>query len=56
MLLVKAFIFTPVIVNGRSMMTTLHENDIMILDKIGMKLKAASPSASACYRKDENKI
>lgn len=36
--LVKKFIFTPVIVNGESMMTTLHENDIMILDKIGMKL------------------
>lgn len=37
-LLVKKFIFTPVIVNGESMMTTLHEKDIMILDKIGMKL------------------
>ena len=36
--LVKKFIFTPVIVNGESMMTTLHENDVMILDKIGMKL------------------
>lgn len=37
-LLVKKFIFTPVIVNGKSMMTTLHENDIMILDKLGMRL------------------
>jgi len=36
-ILVKKFIFTPVIVNGESMMTTLHENDVMILNKIGMK-------------------
>ena len=37
-LLVKAFIFTPVIVNGESMMNTLHERDVMILNKIGMRL------------------
>ena len=37
-LLIKAFIFTPVIVNGPSMMTNLHDKDIMILDKIGMKI------------------
>lgn len=37
-LLIKAYIFTPVIVNGPSMMDTLHDKDIMILDKIGMKL------------------
>ena len=30
-LLIKAFIFTPVIVNGPSMMTNLHDKDIMIL-------------------------
>jgi len=37
-LLVKRYIFTPVIVNGPSMMNTLHDKDVMILDKIGMKL------------------
>lgn len=37
-LLIRAYIFTPVIVNGPSMMDTLHDKDIMILDKIGMKL------------------
>ena len=37
-LLIKAYIFTPVIVNGPSMMDTLHDKDIMILDKIGMKI------------------
>lgn len=37
-LLVRTYIFTPVIVNGPSMMNTLHDRDIMILDKIGMKI------------------
>jgi len=37
-LVVKKFIFTPVIVNGPSMMNTLHDKDVMILDKIGMKI------------------
>lgn len=37
-LLVKRYIFTPVIVNGPSMMNTLHNKDVMILDKIGMRL------------------
>ena len=36
--LVKKFIFTPVIVNGNSMLNTLHNGDVMILDKIGMKI------------------
>lgn len=37
-LLVKRFIFTPVVVNGNSMLDTLHDGDIMILDKIGMQI------------------
>ena len=37
-ILIKTFVFTPVIVNGESMMNTLHDNDVMILNKIGMKL------------------
>lgn len=37
-ILIKTFVFTPVVVNGESMMNTLHDNDIMILNKIGMKL------------------
>lgn len=38
-LLVKHFFFTTVLVNGDSMNNTLHENDIMILDKISYKTK-----------------
>lgn len=37
-ILIKAFIFTPVIVNGSSMESTLYNKDIMILDKIGMRM------------------
>ncbi len=36
-LLVKAFIVTPIRVNGPSMNDTLHNNDIMILNEIGYK-------------------
>ncbi len=38
-LFIKHFIVTNVIVHGPSMENTLHNNDIMILDKIGMKIK-----------------
>ena len=31
-LLVKRFLFTTILVNGRSMNDTLKENDVMILD------------------------
>ena len=37
-LLIKQFIATTVIVHGPSMENTLHDKDIMILDKIGMKI------------------
>ncbi len=37
-IIIRTFIFTPVVVNGPSMMDTLHNGDVMILDKIGMKL------------------
>lgn len=37
--LIKIFVFTPVIVNGDSMLDTLHNHDIMILDKLSMKTK-----------------
>ena len=33
-LLVKTYLIAPIQVNGSSMMTTLHNNDIMILNKI----------------------
>lgn len=55
-LLVKAFIFTPVIVNGKSMMTTLHENDIMILDKIGMKIDGIDRFDIVVIQTDRSKI
>ncbi len=37
--LIKMFVFTPVIVNGDSMLDTLHDHDIMILDKLSMRTK-----------------
>lgn len=37
-ILIKTYIFTPVIVNGDSMLNTLHDNDIMILNKIDIRL------------------
>lgn len=37
-IIIRTFIFTPVVVNGPSMMNTLHNGDVMILDKIGMKI------------------
>lgn len=37
-LIIKTYIFTPIMVNGSSMDDTLKNKDIMILDKIGMKI------------------
>lgn len=37
-ILIKIFIVTPIRVNGPSMNDTLHNNDIMILNKIGYKM------------------
>lgn len=36
-LLFKKFIYAPIRVNGESMLNTLHDGDIMILDVIGYK-------------------
>ena len=36
--LVKTFIVSPILVHGESMVDTLHDKDVMILNKIGMKL------------------
>lgn len=41
-LLIKRFIVTPVKVNGESMMTTLHDNDIMILNVIDYKINGVN--------------
>ena len=38
-LLIKQFIFTNVVVHGSSMENTLHDKDIMIMDKIGIKIR-----------------
>lgn len=55
-LLVKAYIFTPVIVNGPSMMNTLHNKDVMILDKIGMRLKEIDRFDIVVIKTNHNKI
>ena len=36
-LIFKEFLFAPVLVNGDSMYSTLHENDVMILNKLSKK-------------------
>ena len=36
-ILIKTFIVSPIMVHGTSMENTLHDNDIMILNKIGLK-------------------
>lgn len=36
-LLIRTFLFTPIIVNGTSMSPTLKEHDMMILNKISLK-------------------
>ena len=38
-LLIKAFIVTPIRVNGPSMLDTLEDKDIMILDEVSFKFK-----------------
>lgn len=37
-LLIKKYLFAPVLVNGDSMYSTLHDKDLMILNKINYKL------------------
>lgn len=37
-LLIRTYIMTPIIVNGESMENTLHNNDLMILDKLSYHL------------------
>ena len=37
-LLIKKFIVTPIKVNGQSMMNTLHDGDIMIMNIIDYKI------------------
>lgn len=55
-LLIKAYIFTPVIVNGPSMMDTLHNKDVMILDKIGMRLNGIDRFDIVVIETDHAKI
>lgn len=37
-ILIKQFVMSPIIVNGESMMKTLHDKDVMILDRISYKM------------------
>lgn len=55
-LLIKTYIFTPVIVNGPSMMNTLHDKDVMILDKIGMRLNGIDRFDIVVIQADHAKI
>ena len=55
-MIVKAYIFTPVMVNGSSMDDTLKNKDIMILDKIGMKLNGIKRFDIVVIKTDKNKL
>lgn len=55
-LLVKQFLFTTVIVHGASMENTLHDRDIMFLDKIGTKLFGINRFDIVVVDTDNNKI
>lgn len=37
-ILIRIFVMTPIIVNGRSMETTLYDNDVMILNILGYRI------------------
>ena len=37
-ILIKQFVMSPIIVNGESMMKTLHDKDVMILDRISYRV------------------
>lgn len=37
-ILIKTFIVSPILVHGTSMYSTLHDKDVMILNKIGMRM------------------
>ena len=55
-LLIKQFLFTTVIVHGASMENTLHDRDIMFLDKIGTKLFGINRFDIVVVDTDNNKI
>lgn len=55
-LLIKKFIFTPVIVNGDSMMNTLHDKDVMILNKIGKRINGLERFDIVVIQTNQNKI
>ena len=55
-MIVKTYIFTPVMVNGSSMDDTLKNKDIMILDKIGMKLNGIKRFDIVVIKTDKNKL
>lgn len=53
---VKLFIASPVVVNGTSMNDTLKDGDVMILDKIGMKINGLKRLDIVVVRTKKSKI
>ncbi len=52
-LLIKEYVVTPIQVNGNSMDSTLHDGDVMILNKIGYKLNGISRFDIVVIRTDD---
>ena len=53
---IKKFIFAPVLVNGTSMMDTLYDKDVMILDKIGMRINGLDRFDIVVIQHEDTKI
>ena len=55
-ILLKTFVFTMVIVHGTSMNDTLHNKDVMILNKIGLKTSKIERFDIVVINYDKTKI
>lgn len=55
-ILIKQFLFTTILVDGKSMEKTLYNNDLMILNKIGIKLKPIKRFDIIVIKNGKNKL
>lgn len=53
---IKMFVFTPIRVNGDSMVPNLHDGDIMILNEIGYYLNGVDRFDIVVVKTDDDKI
>ncbi|NLD78748.1 MAG: signal peptidase I [Mollicutes bacterium] len=55
-ILLRIFIITPIIVDGDSMKPTLHNNDVMILNKIGYSLNGLNRFDIIAIKREEEHL